>query len=100
MIGIVCEKRTFVKKYKAMSALQIRKELREIIEVVDDKLVAAVYVMLQSLIQDDDSVVAHTTSGHPLTKEAFFNQVRESYAAGKQGKVKTTAELLAEIQTW
>lgn len=83
-----------------MSAPQIRKELHEIIEIADDKLVAAVYVMMQSLLQNEESIVAYSTSGQPLTKQEFINQVRESYAAGKQGKFKTTAELLEEIQTW
>ena len=83
-----------------MSAPQIRRELHEIIEIADEKLVAAVYVMMQSLMQNDETIVAYTTAGQPLTKEAFINQVRESYAAGKQGKFKTSAELLEEMQTW
>ncbi|MCY7327824.1 MAG: hypothetical protein LH618_04700 [Saprospiraceae bacterium] len=46
------------------------------------------------------SKIGFTSSGQPLTKEEFIARVRESHATGKEGKVKTTAELLAEIQTW
>ncbi len=83
-----------------MSALQIRQELHDIIELADDKLVAAVYVLLQSLLQNDASIIGFTGSGQPLTKEEFIARIRESHAAGVEGKVKSAAELPAEIQTW
>lgn len=83
-----------------MSALQIRRELHDIIEVADDKLVAAVYVLLQSLLQNDASIVGFTGAGKPLTKEEFIARIRASHAAGSAGKVRTAAELLEEIQTW
>lgn len=83
-----------------MSALQIRRELHDIIEVADDKLVAAVYVLLQSLLQNDASIVGFTGARKPLTKEEFIARIRESHAAGSAGKVRTAAELLEEIQTW
>ena len=83
-----------------MSALQIRRELHDIIEVADDKLVAAVYVLQQSLLQNDASIVGFTGAGKPLTKEEFIARIRESHAAGSAGKVRTAAELLEEIQTW
>lgn len=83
-----------------MSAILIRKELHEMIDVVDDRLVAAVYVMLQSLIQEDEAVVGKTTKGELLTKEAFIAKVREAYSEGKAGNVKSSEELLAEIESW
>lgn len=90
----------FLWKIPAVSALQIRRELHDIIEVADDKLVAAIYVLLQSLLQNDTSIVGFTGSGKPLTKEEFIARIRESHAVGNAGKVKTAAELLEEIQTW
>ncbi len=78
----------------------MRKELHEMIDVVDDRLVAAVYVMLQFLIQEDDAIVGKTTNGEPLTKEAFIAKVREAYSEAKGGNVKTSEEILAEIEGW
>lgn len=46
------------------------------------------------------SIVGFTGSGQPLTKAELIARVRESHAMGKAGKVKTTAELLEEMQTW
>lgn len=37
-----------------MPVLQIRQGLHDIIKVADDKMVAAVYVFLQSLLQNDN----------------------------------------------
>ena len=33
-------------------------------------------------------------------KEEFIARIRESYAAGQEGRAKTAVELLEEIQTW
>ena len=82
----------FVKSF-FMSAILIRKELHEMIDIADDRLVSALYVMVQSLIQNDDSVVANTTLGEPLTRDAFIARVREAYDSGKRGDVKTEKEL-------
>ena len=83
-----------------MSSILIRKELHEMIDIADDRLVAAVYVMLQSLIQEDDAIVATTTTGEALTKETFLAKVREAYEEGKKGNVKSSSNLMAEIETW
>ncbi len=83
-----------------MSALQIRQELHEIIEVADDKWVAAVYAMLHSLMESDQTIVAFTAAGQPLTRQDFIAQIRAAYTAGKQGETMTAQEVLAEIETW
>jgi predicted transcriptional regulator len=83
-----------------MSVLQIRRELHEIIEVADDKWVAAVYAMLHSLMENDQTVIAFTATGQPLTRQDFVAQIRAAYAAGKQGQTMTAQEVLEEIKTW
>lgn len=85
-----------------MSALQIRQKLHEIIEVADDKdkWVATVYAMLHSLMESDQTIVAFTAAGQPLTRQDFIAQIRAAYTAGKQGQTMTAQEVLAEIETW
>ncbi len=83
-----------------MSALQIRQELHEIIEVADEKWVVAIYAMLRSLMENDQTIVAFTAAGQPLTRQDFIAQIRAAYTAGKQGQTMTAQEVLAEIETW
>ncbi|MFN7118394.1 MAG: hypothetical protein ACK4TA_16475 [Saprospiraceae bacterium] len=83
-----------------MSATQIREELHRIIDIADDRMVTAVYAMMQNYLQNDESIVAYTTSGEPLTRSEFINQVNTAYEAAKQGKVVTTKDLLKEMENW
>jgi len=83
-----------------MSALQIRQELHEIIEVADEKWVVAIYAMLRSLMENDQTIVAFTAAGQPLTRQDFIAQIRAAYTAGKQGQTMTAQDVLAEIETW
>lgn len=83
-----------------MSATQIREELHRIIEVADDRMVTAVYAMMQNYLQNDESIVAYTTSGEPLTRSEFINQVNTAYEAAKKGKIVATEDLLKEMENW
>lgn len=78
-----------------MSAILIRKELHEMIDIADDRLVAALYVMLQSLIQDEGAIIGSTTSGQQITKEDLIARVRQAYDEGKHGNVKSKNYCLA-----
>ncbi len=80
--------------------MQIREELHRIIEIADDRMVTAVYAMMQNYLQNDDSIVAYSTSGEPLTRSEFINQVNTAYEAAKQGKVVTSEDLLKEMEHW
>jgi len=60
----------------------------------------AVYAMLHSLMENDQTVVAFTGSGQPLTRQDFIAQIHAAYRAGKQGQTMTAQEILDEIGTW
>jgi len=83
-----------------MGATQIRQELHRIIEVADDRMVTAVYARMQNYLQNDESIVAYTPSGEPLTRVEYINQVNKAYEAAQQGKIVTTEVLLKEMENW
>ena len=83
-----------------MSASQIRTELHQYIDKADDRMVKAMYAMLQNYFEDDKSIVAYTTSGDPLTKEEYIQKVTTAYEEAKNGDVITTEELLKEMKKW
>ena len=83
-----------------MSASQIRTELHQYIDKADDRMVKAMYAMLQNYVDDEEAIVAYTTSGDPLTKEQYIKTVTTAYEEAKNGDVVTTEELLNEMKNW
>ncbi len=82
-----------------MSAAQIRKELQQFINIADDRFVTALYQMMKNYLQNDESIVAYTTDGQPLTKAEFIANVNEAHEDAKKGNVKNADDLLVEIKT-
>ena len=83
-----------------MSATQIRQELHQFIDLADDRLVSAVHSMMHLLIKDDQSIVAFTGAGKPLTQSEFVARVQAAYDEAKKGKTVSTESLLADMETW
>lgn len=81
-----------------MSASQIRDELHEYINKADDRLIRAMYAMMQNYFENDESIVAYTTSREPLTKEEYIKNVTSAYQEAKDGNILTTEELLKEMK--
>ena len=51
-------------------------------------------------ILEKEAIVAYTTSGEPLTKEAYIAKVKVAEADIEQGNYTTHEQLLEEIKKW
>ncbi len=51
-------------------------------------------------ILEKETVVAYTTSGEPLTKEAYIAKVKAAEADIEQGNYTTHEQLLKDIEKW
>jgi hypothetical protein len=74
--------------------------LQQFINIADDRFVTAIYEMMKNHLQNDESIVAYTADGQPLTKAEFVANVTEAHEDAKKGTVKNANELLKEIKTW
>lgn len=83
-----------------MSVSQIRQELHQFINIADDRFVTAMYAMMQNYLQGDESIVAYSTDGQPLTKADFIANVKEAYIEAKSGKLISAEKLLEDIGQW
>ncbi len=81
-----------------MDVSQVRKELHQFINLADDRMVKALYALMINYLEDDDSIVAYSTNGTPLTKADFVAEVRSAYEETKNGKVLTTEEVLSTLE--
>ncbi len=76
----------------------VRKELHQFINLADDRMVKALYALMLNYLQDDESIVAYSTNGKPLTKADFVAEVRSAYEETKNGKVFTTKTVLNSFE--
>lgn len=81
-----------------MDVSQVRKELHQFINLADDRMVKALYALMLNYLQDDESIVAYSTNGKPLTKADFAAEVRSAYEETKNGKVFTTQTVLNSFE--
>jgi hypothetical protein len=83
-----------------MSVAQIKQELHKFIDIADPKLLAAIYAMMENYLQNDDSIVAFTTDGTPLTKAELVKNIQEAYNEVQKGNFITSEELKEQMKNW
>ena len=83
-----------------MSVIQIRKELHQFIDIADPRFLSAIYVMMENYLQSDESIVAFTTNGKPLTKPEFILKVTAAYDDVLKGNFITSEDLKKEMKNW
>jgi hypothetical protein len=66
-----------------MSAAQVREKLHEYINLADDRLIQAMFAMLQNYLQAEEGIVGFTVEGQPLTKQDMLQSLEEAIEAGK-----------------
>ncbi len=83
-----------------MSTIQLRTEISRMMMLADDRFLASIHSLLRSYLEHDESIVGFTVEGQPLTKQDLLQMVETSREEALQGKVITTEQLLADIETW
>ena len=83
-----------------MSAAQVRKKLHEYIDLADDRLIQAMFAMLQNYLQADEGIVGFTVEGQPLTKQDMVQALEEAIEAGNAGKGFSTKEIRDAKKAW
>ncbi len=81
-----------------MGTTQLRTEVESFIKKADSRFLKMVHAMAVAYSQKE--IVAYTTDGIPLTKEAFAKEMEEAEQDVKSGRVMTTKELKKRIGTW
>ena len=83
-----------------MTVAQIKQELHKFIDIADPRLLAAIYALMENYLQNDDSIVAFTVDGNPLTKSEFIKEVRDAYEEVEKGNFITSEELQKQMKNW
>ena len=81
-----------------MGLAQIRTELHALIDRSDARLLQMMYAMASAY--DQEEIVAYTTSGKPLSKDAYRNAVKAGERDILSGNTITSTELKNRISSW
>ena len=61
-----------------MSATQVKEQIQKYIDQADERMIRAIYAMLQNYFEGDEEILAFTVDGKPLTKEDMMNTLKQS----------------------
>ena len=84
-----------------MSAAEMREEVHQLIDLLDDQLLEAVYVMLGAYIKKEEKIIiGYNTDGTPVTASAFLEQAEKAIADAKADKGVSVEELRNISEEW
>ncbi|PTM13830.1 MAG: hypothetical protein DA408_05065 [Bacteroidetes bacterium] len=89
-------------KQMLMSATEIRAEVHQMIDEVDDNLLEAIHAMLGTYKkrQEEDPIVGYEIDGTPITVSTLEQQADEAVAQVERGEYITLEELAKESEEW
>jgi hypothetical protein len=84
-----------------MSAVEMREEVHQLIDQLDDRLLEAVHAMLGIYVQKEvDPVVGYEADGTPITASTLEQQADEAVTQIERGEYTTLEELEKESEQW
>ena len=85
-----------------MGAAEIRAEVHQIIDQLDDNFLKVVHSMLDTYVQqmEEDPIVGYDVDGRPLYASEAKEEYAKRVAAMKEGKSTTIEDLRKEASKW
>jgi hypothetical protein len=88
-------------KASIMNAVELRNDLHQLIDQLDERFLKAVYAMISVYQADDkDPILGYETDGTPVTVSAFIKQAESAVAEAKKGKAISVEELEKRSKEW
>jgi hypothetical protein len=89
-------------KLQVMSATQIRTEVHQIIDRLDDESLRVVHLMLDAYLQgqEEDPIVSYDLDGTPRTASELKILLGKEVEAARQGNYITIDELEEKSEQW
>jgi hypothetical protein len=85
-----------------MSTIEIRTEVHQMIDEVDETLLKAIHAMLGAYQKElsEDPIIGYSQTGKPMYASTAREAYQKRYEAVDQGSFITLEDLKKESQTW
>ena len=83
-----------------MSTLEIKKQLIESLDRADERILRAIYSMLQNYLSEEEQIVAYTIQGKPLTKKEMSSMLNEAVSDVEKGKGLSSEDIRNAKKNW
>ena len=89
-----------VHKTIIMSATQVKEQIQKYIDQADERMIRAIYAMLQNYFDQEEEIVAFTVNGKPLTKKDMLDTLNQAVTDVENGKGLTSDDIRKEKKNW
>jgi len=83
-----------------MSVAEIREDLVKRINIIDERFLKAVHLMVSSYQEEEDPIIGYDIDGSPRTASELTNILDEQVEAGLRGEYTTLENLRKESDQW
>ena len=82
-----------------MGTAQMRSQLHQYIDNIDDRFLNAMFAMVQQYVENDE-IVGSTASGTPITKQELIDSVKIASEATKRGEKTALNDVIKMAEQW
>lgn len=83
-----------------MSTMQIKKHLIESLDRADERILRAMYAMLQNYLAAEEEIVAYTVDGNPLTKKDMKSALDDAVSDVEKGNGLSSDDIRNAKKNW
>ena len=82
-----------------MGTAQMRSQLHQYIDNIDDRFLNAMFAMVQQYVENDE-IIGSTASGAPITKQELIDSVKIASEATKRGEKTALNDVIKMAEQW
>lgn len=83
-----------------MSTSQIKEQLHNYIDLVDEHFLRSLHAMMQNYVQEEESILGYTVDGKPLTKKSMINVLNEAVSDVENDKGISSDDIRNAKKSW
>jgi len=83
-----------------MSSTQVKEQIQKYIEQADERMIRAIYAMLQNYFDQEEEILAFTVDGKPLTKKDMLDKLNNAVSDVENGKGLTSDDIRKAKKNW
>jgi len=83
-----------------MSTSQIKQQLHNYIDQVDERFLRSLYAMMENYIQEENAITGYTVDGQPLTSKSMVKALNQAVSDVEKGKGLSSNDIRDAKKNW